>query len=150
MIYKVIPANFQPLFEVVSCFFQANGELLFLHRREGSSQGGRWGLPGGKVDPGETLEEAMAREIGEETGIMIERPQLRYFDTVPVEHPGRQFMYHMFSVTMSGKPLVRLNREHQGYQWVSLPEALALPLVEDGDECLRMFYSANERDLLSL
>lgn len=143
MIYKIIPANFQPLFEVVSCFFQAEGDLLLLHRKDGTSQGGKWGFPGGKVGVGETLAEAMTREIEEETGYALDKESLQYFDKVPVEHPGHQFIYHMFSVALPAKPLIQWNPlEHQGFLWASQRAALTLPLVEDLDECLTMFFGS--------
>lgn len=48
--------------------------LLVLRRRE--PEAGHWGLPGGKVDFGETIPEAIAREIGEELGIAIRLTRL--------------------------------------------------------------------------
>ncbi|WP_439032034.1 NUDIX hydrolase [Gordonia terrae] len=44
--------------------------LLILRRNEPSA--GHWSLPGGKVEPGETLEEAVVREVQEETGLIVE------------------------------------------------------------------------------
>lgn len=47
-----------------------NGELLLVKRRR-NPEAGRWGLPGGKVDPFEPVTDATAREIREELGIII-------------------------------------------------------------------------------
>jgi 8-oxo-dGTP pyrophosphatase MutT (NUDIX family) len=47
------------------------GQILFMFRR------GKWDLPKGKLDPGETLEECALREVTEETG--VERLELRKF-----------------------------------------------------------------------
>jgi len=47
-----------------------NGTIL-LERRETVPFKGLWGLPGGKVDSGETLEEAVIREVMEETGLIV-------------------------------------------------------------------------------
>ena len=45
------------------------GEVLIAQRREGDMLGGLWEFPGGKLEPGETIEECIARELHEELGI---------------------------------------------------------------------------------
>src|SRR5512135_1153543 len=52
---------------VCAVALDASGRLL-LHRR---SDNGLWGLPGGKVDPGESVSAAVAREVLEETGFRV-------------------------------------------------------------------------------
>ncbi len=47
-------------------------EAVVLVRRRNKPDAGRWGYPGGKVEPGETLVEAAVRELHEETGIIGE------------------------------------------------------------------------------
>jgi 8-oxo-dGTP diphosphatase len=49
----------------------ASGRLLLI-RRAHPPEAGRWSLPGGKVEPGESLAEATAREVAEETGLDVE------------------------------------------------------------------------------
>lgn len=48
------------------------GQVLMQQRRRGADHGGLWEFPGGKVEPGETLESALCREIAEELGIMLD------------------------------------------------------------------------------
>ncbi|MFT4023415.1 MAG: NUDIX hydrolase [Flavihumibacter sp.] len=54
-----------------------NDRLLFIHRR------GKWDLPKGKLDPGETIEECAVREVAEETGVTaaVRRPLLPTYHT---------------------------------------------------------------------
>ena len=54
MIHTDPPEHFAPRFEVVSCFVEHDGEILLLHRNEGKSEGGKWGMPGGKIEAGES------------------------------------------------------------------------------------------------
>jgi 8-oxo-dGTP pyrophosphatase MutT (NUDIX family) len=76
-----------------------------------------WGLPGGKVDPGENLLECLLRECEEELGSMPEYDKL-----VPLEKftsSDKSFVYHTFwcSVTQEFVPI--LNQEHSGYAWMT-------------------------------
>lgn len=48
-----------------------NGEILIAQRREKDMLGGLWEFPGGKQEPGETIQECIARELEEEMGIQI-------------------------------------------------------------------------------
>ncbi|MGY0797699.1 Nudix family hydrolase [Lysobacter sp. A286] len=50
----------------------ARGRILLTRRTEGRDLAGRWEFPGGKVDPGESAEAALARELDEELGIQVD------------------------------------------------------------------------------
>lgn len=76
-----------------------------------------WGLPGGKVEPGETLLDAMARECCEELGQMP-----TYINLVPLEKftsPDDGFVYHTFFCGVANEFQPTLNHEHVGYAWIS-------------------------------
>jgi len=77
---------------------------------------GSWGLPGGKVEPGETLLAAMQRECEEEIG---EFPD--YLRMVPLEQftsADDRFAYHTFFCCVDREFQPRLNSEHLGYAWI--------------------------------
>ena len=61
-----------PVHVVAGVIQDARGRILLARRTEGRDLAGLWEFPGGKVDPGETPEEALARELHEELGIRIE------------------------------------------------------------------------------
>lgn len=62
MLYKEQPKNFTPKFEVVSCFVEYKDEILLLLRQDHKPEGNTYGVPAGKVDAGETINQAMKRE----------------------------------------------------------------------------------------
>lgn len=64
-----------PVTEVVAAVLtQSDGRVLLAQRPPGKVFAGHWEFPGGKVEPGETLESALARELHEELGIVVARP----------------------------------------------------------------------------
>ncbi|PSH69210.1 8-oxo-dGTP diphosphatase MutT [Phyllobacterium brassicacearum] len=61
-----------PILLVTACaLVDTDGRVLLTQRPEGKSLAGLWEFPGGKVDPGETPEESLIRELHEELGITV-------------------------------------------------------------------------------
>lgn len=145
MIHKERPADFNPKFEVVSCVLEQDGKFLLLHRHDHKPQGNTWCLPGGKADAGEALDEAIAREIREETGYDAKPEEFTPSHSLLVSHDGYDFVYTVFSHTLSEPIEVQVEESaHKGFRWVTLKEALALPLMPDEDESIRAFYATSE------
>jgi 8-oxo-dGTP diphosphatase len=61
----------KPIDVAVGILMKPNGDVLLGQRPEGKPYAGYWEFPGGKVDPGETIFEALQREFVEELGIGI-------------------------------------------------------------------------------
>ena len=77
-----------------------------------------WGLPGGKIEPGESLLTAIDRECQEELGGM---PQ--YLTLVPIEKFTSNddgFCYNTFFCCVSQEFIPVLNSEHHGYAWIDI------------------------------
>jgi len=61
------------------CYLRRDGRTLMIHRvkRAGDIHAGKWNGLGGKLEPGETPEECVVREVHEESGLRIHAPRLR-------------------------------------------------------------------------
>ncbi len=141
MIFKERPSDFSPRFEIASCYLEHDGKFVVLHRHENKSQGGKWGVVAGKLDAGESPKQAMVRELREETGIEITEGKLEYFTSLFVRYPDYDFVYHMFRTDLDALPVIKIEPyEHQAFVWVTPEASLKLNLVDDLDECIKMYY----------
>ncbi len=141
MIYLEAPENFNPRFEVASCFCEYGGKFVLLHRQDYKPEGGTWGMPAGKIDFGEPLFDAIIREIKEETHLKTSLESLSYLRQVFVRYPDYDFVYHIFRSTLDREPKVKINlKEHKAFRWVAPAESLSMNLIGGLDECIKLFY----------
>ena len=98
----------------------ADGRILIARRGETQHQGGLWEFPGGKVEDGEAVEIALARELREELGIDVTaaRPLIK----IKHDYPDKQILLDVWDVSaFTGEPH---GAEGQPLAWVS-PRELA-------------------------
>ena len=105
------------------------GNLLLVRTRK---WGGRFGIPGGKIDYGESMESAFRRETREETGLEIRDVEF-VMNQDCVEHPEfyrpRHYILVNYAARTAGiKPAVRLNHESDDFAWTAPAEALGMDL----------------------
>jgi len=103
--------------EAVGVWFysQATNRHLYLMRNDRKYKG-HWSLPGGKIEVGETLLDAIERECREEMGFMPETIKL-----IPIEKftaKGDFFVFHTFYCLVEEEFTPVLNHEHVGYAWI--------------------------------
>jgi len=98
-------------------YAKSTNRYLFLLRNK-SRQNGHWGIVGGKIDPGETVIQALVREIQEEIGQDYGNNKFIPLETFTADN--QKFVYYTFLVTVEDEFVPTLNEEHRGYCWVEL------------------------------
>jgi mutator protein MutT len=136
------PDSFKPQVEAAACFIKVDDHILFLKRQYNKPEGNTWGVPGGKLDKGETATAAVVREVSEEAGIDLKKADMSYFGKVYIKDGERQVILHLFEAELNAYPTnVVLNPvEHQEYTWVTLDDSLKLPLIP-GEEEIESLYT---------
>ena len=102
------------------------GRLLLIKRGH-DPEAGRWSVPGGRIEPGETDQEAVIREVREETGLEVEVGRL----VGEVERPapgGRRLQIRDYAATVTGGGLMP-GDDAAETRWVSPAELSSLPLT---------------------
>lgn len=102
------------------------GRVLMVKRGHDPDKG-RWSIPGGHVEAGETLVAAAAREVFEETGLRVEIGRELWSVTLP--YPGNEtFEIHDFTATVIGGDL-RPGDDADDAQWLTPAQLADLPMV---------------------
>jgi mutator protein MutT len=103
-------------------------DRLLLIRRGHGPAAGEWSVPGGRVEPGETLAEAVVRELAEETG--VEGVCDRLVGWVERISPAYHFVILDFAVTVLDPTTVAAGADAAEAEWVPLDEVPHRRLVE--------------------
>jgi len=118
----------RPIATVGALIFNERGQVLMIRTHKWSD---KWGIPGGKLEFGESSENALRREIQEETNLEVE--QIRFVlaqDCIRSRefHRDAHFVLLNYTCVAPGEQEVRLNDEAEEFRWVEKAEALAMDL----------------------
>ncbi len=118
------------------------GTVLVCQRAAGGQHPGRWEFPGGKVEPGESLEDGMRRELREELGIEAQVGEVLWCTTH--QYPGRApFVLTFFAVPQYRGTLT--NRCFADMRWVAVDELGTLDFLEGDREFIARLQSGRVR-----
>ncbi len=132
------PGERVPVDVAVGVLIAADGQFLLTSRPQGKVYPGFWEFPGGKLERGETVEQALRRELHEELGITIGAAQPWQVELVDYPHAlVRLHFCKVFSWTGEFEM-----REQQAMAWQQLPVQVA-PVLPGTLPVLRWF--AEER-----
>jgi 8-oxo-dGTP diphosphatase len=124
----------RPVDVAVGVLIDAAGRFLLTTRPAGKVYAGYWEFPGGKVEPGESIEQALRRELHEEIGITIGAAQP--WQVEEFDYPHARVRLHFCKVfDWSGEFEMR---ERQAMAWQTLPVEVT-PLLPGTLPVLRWF-----------
>jgi 8-oxo-dGTP diphosphatase len=101
---------------VAAALVDSDGRVLIAQRPEGKQLAGLWEFPGGKVEPGETPETALIRELEEELGIVVKQACLAPFVFASHTYETFHLLMPLYLIRRwEGEPE---SKEHKALKWV--------------------------------
>jgi 8-oxo-dGTP diphosphatase len=123
-----------------------DGDKILLEKRKNEPSKGKWSIPGGLLELGESVEEAVIREVQEETGLEVYDPRL--VDVVNYIRLGEKgaVIYHYVIIdylvtSKGGKPEAASDAD--ALKWVPFGEVEEYDLTES----FRLFFRRNRQKL---
>lgn len=117
-----------------------DGDRVVLIRRAKEPSWGLWTFPGGAVELGELVREAVRREVQEETGLEIEVGEVALvLDSVSRDPSGR-VQYHYVIIDFYARPVggvLRPGSDVGDVRWASLSDVESLPMTDKAQEVAR-------------
>jgi 8-oxo-dGTP diphosphatase len=115
-----------PPIVVTAAVIEQDDSFLLTRRLKGTHLEGRWEFPGGKCEPGEAHDAALARELIEELGVPVDVGPLVLSTTHA--YPEKTVALHFYAARLLGEPVPQLGQEMRGVQrdelhLLDLPEA---------------------------
>jgi ADP-ribose pyrophosphatase YjhB (NUDIX family) len=152
--FEIKPATRQferdhaPIATVGGLIFNSAGQCLLVRTHKWSDL---WGIPGGKIKWGEPSEEALRRELREETGLSVDEIEfVMVQDCIHSKEFYREAHFILLNYTCfcSQSAEVRLNEEAKEFRWVTLGQALELPVNEPTRRLLLRIMAAEPAQAL--
>ena len=122
-----------------------DGHVLLI-RRKYPPNAGRWAIPGGLVELGETTSAAAAREVKEETGLSVRIERLLDVGTDLHRDEGSRIEYHFVLVDYSAVPVagrLKLNSESSAWGWFSEEKTRRMDMSRGTRAVIRKYYETS-------
>jgi mutator protein MutT len=123
---------------VTAAVVERDGRFLVTRRQAGVHLEGYWEFPGGKRDPGETLEASLVRELREELAVVAQVRDEIF--SVTHAYPDRSVELHFFRCDLAGDPAPQLGQE---MRWVTRAEMKEMPFPPADEELIRTIVSGS-------
>lgn len=121
------------------------GKVFILKRTHTSHSEGAWCLPGGKIDYGQTVEQAVAKELFEETSLnCLSSRFLFYQDSLPEIEGDMHCINLYFECTVSGD--IALNEESGEYAWIGENDINKYDIAFRNDEALIRYWKEKRKN----
>jgi ADP-ribose pyrophosphatase YjhB (NUDIX family) len=130
-LWDPINSKITPPIQVASCFMQLGDKILLLQRAKKDEQFMLWGIPAGKLQNGEIPTKGLAREILEETDILLDPESFILLGTA-LSRTSCDGLYglYIYYVRLHEEPKIKITEhEHSAYKWVTIPEFESFKLL---------------------
>ncbi len=128
------------IIEVVGAIIKDGDRYLVGQRAANKAQGGMWEFMGGKIEPGETPEQALARECREELALEIEDEHV--IDSVVHEYPEKTIRLILISCSPKSGSVPKA-LEHQQIRWVTRAEMDSLAFAPADRELIEKLFQSD-------
>lgn len=122
-----------PAIVVGAAVIERGGRYLVTRRLPGVHLAGQWEFPGGKCDPGESLDACIMRELREELNVEVSVGDELF--SVTHDYPDRRVELHFVRCVLNATPAPQLGQE---MRWVPRQELKALEFPPADAEVIRM------------
>ena len=123
------------LFIATKAFVLYQGKVLILKESGSYTDGtntGKYDLPGGRLKPGEQFNEALKREVFEETGLDIEiGSPISVGEWRPVVRDEQWQVVGIFFKCISDTDVVKLSEDHDSFLWIDPKDYSNYPIIEN-------------------
>ncbi len=127
----------EPPIRVVAAVIERDGRFLLCQRPVHKRHGGLWEFPGGKLEAGESIPDAVRRELAEELGVTVAGCGDRL---LALADPGSPFVVEFHPVAIQGEPTCL---EHAALAWVPVSAMPSLDLAPS-DRRFALFLQAGD------
>jgi 8-oxo-dGTP diphosphatase len=133
-----------PVVTVVGIILEdEKGRVLLAQRPADKSMPFLWEFPGGKVEPNETPEDALVREINEEIGIEVNQKDLQPFTFVSLTYPDFHIILLCYlCTTWKETPVARENQG--GMSWISPQDLTKYPMREANQKLIPLLQNRSK------
>ncbi len=106
------------IIKVTAAILEKDGQIIIAQRKSSDHLSGKWEFPGGKIEPGETPEECLARELKEEFDIDVTIGEhlgsnVHHYDHISIELMAYRASWVGGAITMN---------DHKAYRWVTVDQ----------------------------
>lgn len=114
----------------IACIDYRDGKIFIAKRQMTGDMGGRWEFPGGKIEEGEDLQQAVVREMQEEFGVTVSVG--RKITTGTFTHKGKPCTLDVLEVSFPHDGMAErfALTEHTDYKWADINEIPSLNFVD--------------------
>lgn len=138
-IFSKPPSDFLSKVDVGACYMNHQNTLLLLKRAKDRIHPETWGVPAGKAEINETIEETITREVLEETGVKISLKDLKKIGILYVRTKTLDYSFHMYYYFLKYLPAILLSKEHTSFKWTLEYELYDLPLIPGALESFEFY-----------